>query len=64
MGELSQKKLRGAPFYELLNNNTKTDGWVNTSLHLEVEFSEMDGDWQYGSAELKRVVSEINKPCI
>ena len=59
-GRIVIKKLKGCSYYyELININEKTDGWVSTSLKLQTEFSEMDRDWQYDNEELKRVVLEV-----
>ena len=47
-GRIITKKNKGCSYYyELLNLNTKTDGWSNTSLKLEVDFSEQNKGWQY-----------------
>ena len=54
-GRRATKKPRGCSFYyELLNINTKTDGWVSVNLKLEAEFIEMEENRHYNSEDLPR----------
>ena len=48
-------------YYELLNKNTKNDGWVLANSKIEAEFIEMDENRPYNSEYLPRIVSEIIK---
>ena len=59
-GRIVTKKRKGCShFYDLLNMNSKNDGWVKCGLRLEVDFSEANLNWQYDEDGLIKIVIEI-----
>ena len=61
-GRIVTKKAKGCLFfYELLNANTKTDGWVLPKLKLVAEMSDFKNDQDYENTDYMRFVKEIIK---
>ena len=61
-GRIVTKKLKGCSYYyEILNANSKKDGWVQANIKLEAELTEFDNGLEYDSDEFMKIVMEIIK---
>ena len=61
-GRIVTKKAKGCSFfYELLNANAKTDGWILPELKLLTEMANFKNDLDYDNTDYMRFVKEILK---
>ena len=61
-GRIITKKPKGCSFYyEILNANSKKEGWIQTNIKLEAELTEFDHGLKYDKNELMKIVLEIIK---
>ena len=61
-GRIVTKKAKGCScFYELLNANSKSDGWTLTELKLLSEMTDFKNDLHYENDDYMRFVKEILK---
>ena len=61
-GRIVTKKAKGCSFYnEVLNANSKQNGWIQPKNKLETEITEFDNEFKYDSNEYMKIVMEVIK---
>ena len=61
-GRMITKKPKGCSYYyNILNANTKKDGWVQPNIKLEAELTEFNNELEYDSNKFMKIVMEVIK---
>ena len=61
-GRIIAKKPKGCSYYyNILNANSKKDGWVQANIKLEAELTEFDDGLEYDGDEFMKIMSFLNR---